>query len=252
MQKSGKALRFAAFAALLALAGHATAASLQVAPTSVALPPTQKAEAVWLSNTGESDPVRAQVRVFDWTQVDGEDRLEPTREIIISPPMIELAPGARQLVRVIRAGAAPRETEASYRILVDEVPGERGADQPGLQFLLRYSIPVFVLPAGEPGNAKDGFGYSLSARFGQRQGKPSLTVGNTGRQHAQIADLAYVDARGVRHELLQGLVGYVLPGRTMHWDLPAPSSLFADGGSFKARINGEAVEQTLTLDRSER
>jgi fimbrial chaperone protein len=250
MHRLGNTLRLAALAAMIAFAGHAAAASLQVAPTSVVLHPTRKAEAVWLSNTGESEPVRAQVRVFEWTQADGEDRLNPTRDIVISPPMIELAPGARQLVRVIRTGALPTDAEASYRILVDEVPGERDGEQPGLQFLLRYSIPVFVLPAQEDGDSE--VTYALSSRLGQRDGKPVLVVGNAGRLHAQIADLAYVDAAGTRHELLVGLVGYVLPGRTMQWELPAPSSLFADGGSFKARINGEAVEQTLTLDRPER
>lgn len=250
MHRLKNTLRAIASTALLILATQAAAASLQVAPTSVVLHPTQKAEAVWLSNTGESDAVRAQVRVFEWTQTDGEDHLVPTRDIVISPPMIELAPGARQLVRVIRTGALPAETEASYRILVDEVPGEREGEQPGLQFLLRYSIPVFVLPANDDGEAE--ITYALSTRLGQRDGKPALIVGNAGGLHAQIADLAYVDADGTRHELLEGLVGYVLPGRTMQWELPAPSSLFADGGSFKARINGEAVEQTLTLDRPAR
>ena len=251
MHRLKNTLRAIASTALLVLAAQAGAASLQVAPTSVVLHPTQKAEAVWLSNTGASDAVRAQVRVFEWSQADGEDHLVPTRDIVISPPMIELEPGARQLVRVIRTGALPAEAETSYRILVDEVPGDREGEQPGLQFLLRYSIPVFVLPA----DARDGseITYALSTRLGQSDGKPALTVGNTGRLHAQLADLAYMDADGTRHELLEGLVGYVLPGRTMQWELPAASSsLFADGGSFKARINGEAVEQTLTLDRPER
>lgn len=232
--------RAVALALLLAMSAASNAASLQVAPTSVVLHQGQKAEAVWLSNTGASEPVRAQVRLFKWTQEDGAERLEPTRAMVVSPPMIELAPDARQLVRVVLASPPPQGAEDSYRIIVDEVPGERAGEEPGLQFLLRYSIPVFVLPQDG-----DAIAYDLAIRVEHQAGKATLVVDNAGRQHAQLADLAWVDAAGKRHPLLAGLVGYVLPGSTMRWELPAPTSLFADGGSFKARINGEAVEQTL-------
>ncbi len=232
-----------ALATLLGLSGPTLAASLQVAPTSVELHSNQKGGAVWLSNTDPDAPVRAQVRLFRWTQQDGTDTLEPTRDLAISPPLVELAGGARQLVRVIRTGPPPTGAETSYRIIVDEVPSGATAEQTGLKFLLRYSIPVFVLPSGETPIA-----YDLHPRLGRADDAATLVVGNRGRQHAQLADLAYVDAGGTRHELMAGLVGYVLPGQTMRWALPASASRYADGGSFKARINGEAVEQTLALD----
>ena len=234
-------------ATLLAVCGAAVAASLQVAPTSVVLQPDTKGEALWLSNTDENAPVRAQVRVYRWTQENGEDILEPTRQLAISPPLVELAGGARQLVRVIRLAPPPQDIEASYRIIVDEVPETDDEDQTGLQFLLRYSIPVFVLPT-----SATPIDYDLVPRLEVQDGTATLIVANRGRQHAQIADLAYVDAAGKRHELIGGLVGYVLPGETMRWPLPAASSRYADGGSFKARINGEAVEQTLALGPARR
>lgn len=239
--------RAVALALLLGLSAQSGAASLQVAPTSVVLHPDQKAEAVWLSNTGTSEPVRAQVRLYKWAQEGGTEHLEPTRAMVVSPPMIELAPDAKQLVRVVLASPPPQGAEDSYRIIVDEVPSERVDEQPGLQFLLRYSIPVFVLPQDG-----DAIAYKLAIHVEQQAGKATLVVANTGRQHAQLADLAWVDAAGARHPLLAGLVGYVLPGSTMRWELPAPTSLFANGGSFKARINGEAVEQTLALGHPQR
>src|SRR5690606_27632881 len=89
----------------------------------------------------------AQVRVYRWTQVDGQDVLEATRDLAISPPMLEVASGGEQLVRVVRLGPAPAATEASYRVVVDELPvaAVDAADGgEGLRFVLRYSIPVFV------------------------------------------------------------------------------------------------------------
>ena len=232
-----------ALTVLLALSGIAGAASLQVAPTSVVLDPGENAEALWLSNTDPQAPVRAQVRLYRWTQENGEDKLEPTRDLAISPPMVELAAGARQLVRVVRTGASPEGAEASYRIIVDEVPPADGEAQSGLQFLLRYSLPVFVTPT----DANGPISHELAARMETRDGKPTLVVHNSGRQHAQLADLAWVDGGGARVELMQGLVGYVLPGQTMAWPLDQPASRFANGGGFKARINGEAAEQSLAL-----
>ena len=235
-------------AALLGLCGHAGAASLQVAPTSVVVQPQENGEAVWLSNTDPDTPVRAQVRLFRWTQKDGEDVLEPTRDLAISPPLVELAGGARQLVRVIRLGPPPAdgEPETSYRIIVDEVPSAGADEKTGLKFLLRYSVPVFVLPASETP-----IDYQLAPRLERNGNTVTLVVSNSGRQHAQLADLAHVDANGKRRELMGGLVGYVLPGQTMRWPLPASPAGY-ESGSFKARINGEADEQTLALDPSAR
>ena len=74
--------RLPVLTALLAMSGLAGAASLQVAPTSVVLDPGENAEALWLSNTDPQAPVRAQVRLYRWTQEEGEDRLEPTVQML--------------------------------------------------------------------------------------------------------------------------------------------------------------------------
>jgi fimbrial chaperone protein len=240
--------------ALAIMAGQADAASLQVEPTSLTLQARQNADGLWLSNSG-SQPLQAQIRVYRWTQVDGEDRLEPTRELTISPPMLQLPAGERQLVRVIRLGPPPAGVETAYRVIVDELPipastlAARSA--PGLQFVLRYSLPIFLLPA-EPRaattarTAETAFQPDLRMQLIRAGDKTQLEIDNRGLAHAQIADLVFVDAAGQRHAVRGGLAGYVLPGQRMHWDLPAalPVSRMA-GGMFKARINGEFTERTL-------
>ena len=63
--------------------------------------------------------------------------------------MLELAPHSRQLVHIICLDDAPRTTEDTYRVLVDELPWPDAAA--GLQFVLRYSVPIFVKPtAAQP------------------------------------------------------------------------------------------------------
>jgi fimbrial chaperone protein len=229
-----------ALVAMLALAciGSAGAANLQVSPISVEVKAQETASGLSLSNNGNAD-LHAQVRVYRWSQVDGEDRLEPTTDIAISPPMLKLAGGAEQLVRVVRLGAPPAASaaESSYRVIVDELPVEvqGGEVKPGLQFALRYSIPVFLAPLGTEAVAP-----ALHARMIQADGHPALEIRNDGRQHAQIADLEYVDGAGKRHAVAPGLAGYVLPGQAKHWALPADAT-----GRLQARINGEPDAQTL-------
>ena len=233
-------LRWALAVALAAAALATHASGLQVSPIGLRLAASASAEAMWLTNTG-TDPVHAQVRVFRWTQVDGKDVLEPSRDLVVSPPMVTIAPGDRQLVRVIRRVAPPTDgTETAYRVLVDELPVDAG-DTPGLKFVLRYSVPVFLAPTGDPSMKA-----TLQATWEHTPGGPRLRVRNTGNGHAQIADVTWQGARGQRTTLLPGLVGYALPGATMSWKLP-DNARHADG-AVRARINGEPAESTLVVD----
>lgn len=231
--------RLAALAVACALApAFASASGLQVSPTSLTLQAEQAADGLWLSNSGDA-PLQAQVRVYAWTQVDGEDTLEPAQAIAISPPMVSIPVGGRQLVRVIRTGAPAIDRELAFRVVVDELPLPDGERDPGLQFVLRYSVPVFLAPEGE-------IAPDLEARLSRYDGRPALDVVNDGRMHAQLADLDYVDGNGQRHRLKPGLIGYVLPGQRMRWPLDAPAGLLeSPGGHFEARINGEPEARAL-------
>lgn len=221
--------------------GSLAASGLQVAPVSLTLTPAQAADGLWLSDTG-SDPVHAQVRVYRWTQRDGKEVLEPSRDLVISPPMLQIAAGERQLIRVIRVGAPPAgpdATEASYRVIIDELPANDG--KRGVQLVMRYSLPIFVEPAGPAVAPRLKWSVSRSG------GHAVLEVSNTGTGHAQLAMLGFVDRAGHRTELAPGLLGYVLPGATMHWTLKAPAEAFNEGGTLDGMVNGQKVQENLSL-----
>jgi fimbrial chaperone protein len=249
----GKALR-ASVRNLLAVVCFATASSagaigLQVTPISLELAPQSAAEGLWLSNTGEA-PLTAQVRVYRWTQSGGEEQLEPSRGLVISPPMLQLDAGARQLVRVIRSGPPPEtgQPESAYRVVVNEVPAAapKGA---GLKFVLRYSVPVFVAPvAGNDAKPAPQLSWTLR-RDGERV---VLDVRNDGRAHAQLSAVDFIGADGLRTTISAGLLGYALAGAQMQWTLGAPPAIFVGGGTLSLRINGEAVEQPVALVDSPR
>jgi len=229
---------------LALLSGTAAASGLQVSPVMLNLQARQNADGLWLSNTGDK-VLHAQVRVYRWTQEGGEEQLTPSRDLLLSPPMLEIAAGGRQLVRVIRVGAPPSgagAVEQAYRISVDELPVTDGGGK-GLNFVLHYSLPVFVEPAGSPAPAP-----RLDWSMHQEGDQAVLEVANNGTGHAQLSQIDFTDSRGKKISITDGLLGYVLPGAHMRWVLEPSAKAFAGGGTFHARINGEAVTQPVSMD----
>lgn len=230
-------------ASLVLACSGAQASGLQVAPISLTVQAQENAQGLWLSNTGE-DVVHAQVRVYQWTQASGKDELIPSRGLVVSPPMLELKPGAKQLVRVIRTGAPPSgagAAEAAYRLAIDELPVDTQGKK-GLQFVLHYSVPVFLEPAGSAKTAP-----ALQWQLERNGHQATLQISNHGSGHAQVSQISFVAHSGQRTEINAGLFGYVLPGATMRWTLKQPAATFAGDGAFEARINDAPVTQAITL-----
>jgi len=238
-------MRLALLTAAFLTCGTATASGLQVSPVTLTLEATQNADGLWLSNTGDG-LVNAQVRVYRWTQEGFEDKLTPSRGLLVSPPMLQLPAEGRQLIRAIRAGAPPSGAAAvqeAYRVIIDELPVDTQGKK-GLQFVLRYSVPIFVQPASAPFSAPQ-----LSWVLRQEANKAVLEVANSGASHAQLADLAFTDSAGRRTAVHPGLLGYVLPGAQMRWALKPLPVTFAAGGSWEAMINGNTAPQNIqTVD----
>src|SRR6266481_5415488 len=96
-------------------------ASLQVVPVSIEVPAPGATATLKLRNEGPA-PINAQIRVFRWSQANGEEKLEPTDDVVASPPMASLAPKADYVVRLVRVTKRPLSEGESYRLLVDELP----------------------------------------------------------------------------------------------------------------------------------
>lgn len=233
-----------AAAFVLMLPASAFAAGFSVSPTRLEFADTDSVQGLHLHNTGDRT-VNTQLRVFSWTQADGEDVLEPSTDLVVSPPMAVIQPGQRQFVRVVRKSAPAATQERSYRLLIDELPPARidtAAAPSGLNFVLRYSVPVFVEAAADDA-ATVTAEWSL---WTDTTGTPRLATHNAGTHRAQIADLRVVDAGGRTLLARDGLIGYVLAGATRQWPLKLSAQTYADAIAIEARINGEIHRQTLS------
>jgi fimbrial chaperone protein len=219
----------------------AQAATLQISPVMVDLQSNESATGITLRNPGDR-PLYGQVRVYRWDQSNRDETLTPTQELVASPPLIEIAAQADQLVRLVRTSPAPVAAEQSYRILIDELPAPDAAATSGVMIRLRYSVPVFVEPAGKMTQpvlswhlVRDGEGWALR-------------VDNAGQRRAQIAAVQLVDNAGKVYEINKGLLGYALAGRMRQWTVPLPADADMSGSvKVRAAVNSLPAEAVVTV-----
>lgn len=233
-------LRRPTAAVLMALALVAGAAhgrgQLQTRQTGIDLPAGVRAGRLVLANSGDA-PIATQIRVYAWRQDGGEDVLEPSGNLVVSPAIVEIPAGGEQLVRVVRTDGSAITQEQAYRVVVDELPGDPAGDSSTVQVRMRFLIPVFVRTA-DPAPA------SLACRL-----EPdALSCSNPGGRAAQLG-ATYLVQEAQRIEITSGLLGYVLAGSMRRFAID-PKTLDKAGphSRLEVRLNGEPV--TLDLARA--
>jgi fimbrial chaperone protein len=232
------ALALAAFLAP-AIAG---AADLELSPTAVELSDQTRTALVTLRNSG-GVPMRYQVRAYVWGQKpDGEMQLTPTRDLVLFPPLVELAPGETRNVRV-GTRAAPGDAERTWRIFIEELPrADDAASAAHVQVLTRIGVPVFLAPPRRVARGQIAFlpGTAERVRF---------TVRNTGtvRLRPTAITLALVGAGGERLAEKTLEAWYVLAGgeRIYDTDVPAEACARAAEVVATAAVEGGAIEQRI-------
>jgi fimbrial chaperone protein len=236
---------------LAGLSPAAHASGLSVAPTTIEFAPSESVQGLTLHNSGDTI-ISAQLRVFEWSQRDGQDVLTPNTDLVISPPILRIAPGQRQLVRVVRAhfaqaaATSPSQRERTYRVLIDELPVaaiDPGAVAPsGLNFVLRFSVPVFVAADAAPVASAPA---RLSLQAGA-SGQYQLRAENPTPRRLQLADLQVTGSSGDVVFTETGLLGYVLAGGERSWPLNLKADALATATKIQIRINGETVQESLS------
>lgn len=252
------ALASVAFGAL-AVIPQAQAAVMQVSPVRIDFEPVQSAQALLVFNNGQRD-LEAQVRIMQWSQQNGENRLVPASDIVASPAIMRVSPGKRQTVRLIRLQPAAPARELSYRVILDELPRKDAASN-HVNVLLRYSIPLFIEPHEQAMQAPaqedpavaatTDLSHVRSQVVRGQDGRAQLRMSNNGDHVLRISSISTLASGGQSRVLVNGLVGYVLPGSQMSWPLNTAYPL-SPGVTLKARFNDNREAQAVPLGESGR
>jgi fimbrial chaperone protein len=252
-------LRAAAAVAVLMIfsAAARAGASLLIWPLDPTIEAGRKAGVLWLENAGNS-AVTLQIRVFAWDQQNHEDAFVDQNVIVATPPFATIEPGKKQLVRLTLTAPVAAGEERAFRILIDEIPLAQPAESSGLRFQMRYSLPLFAYGQGlwrkEEGRQSGAMRAepALSWTLVEEGGTKYVQVRNSGRGHARLSQVRFVggirDATSAGNgdiDVATGLLGYVLPGRTMRWPVPAGELA---GRQLQAQLEANARPVVLPGD----
>lgn len=189
--------------------------------------------AVGVVNFGNQDhePTTIQVRVFKWRQANGQESLEPTGDVVASPPMAEIAPGASLSIRVVRASGTPISGEDSYRLVIDQLPQARDSGKAVVAMLLRQVLPVFFSSGGRTDP-------SVAWSVVRRDGRETLMARNDGDRRLRVGKVTISSGRG---SVAMGgaLLGYVLGHSQMSWTIPAKAGAFTVGATVKIKVQSD-------------
>jgi fimbrial chaperone protein len=207
----------------------ANAASLQVSPVLVEVAAPGATATITVRNDGTA-PLAAQLRIFRWSQVDGEERLEPTEDVVASPPAVELRPQQDYVVRIVRTAKQPVVGEESYRLLVDELPDAQLFS--GVKLVVRHSLPVFFdAPDAQP--AEPAWALAQTGRG------LTLRVANHGDRRVRLSAVKIADGAGRTLAFDAGLVGYALGRSTMSFPTKVAGLAPKNGAKISIRGNTE-------------
>lgn len=197
----------------------AYAAQLRVEPVSLELNAPAAASTLTLRNDDDVE-VTAQTRVFRWSQSGGKETLEPTTDVVASPPAVKLKPNSDYVVRVVRVSKQPVQGEESYRVFVDQIPQPQKQSTRNINLLVRQSIPVFF-------RARQLSVAAVSWSLSHAGDKLVVAARNDGDERLRIASLQLRNQKGQTISFGGGLVGYALGRSSMSWVAPGNARQFS-------------------------
>jgi len=219
---------------LLVLLASSLSASLfagpfSVTPVRIYMTPKDKAVAVTIINEGDKELVM-QADLYTWKQKpDGEDDLQLTEDLLLSPPIIKLAGKSRQVVRLARLHPAQQDQQQTYRMIVREIPEAiPSKDKLQLQIAIAFSMPVFITPP----TAK----YKLDCAVSRAAADTvKASCENSGTAYVQPIDFTL---EGQNNETLavRSTGAYILPTIKRSFDIKSESNKAIPAGKAKLTV----------------
>jgi fimbrial chaperone protein len=221
----------------------AAAGSFSVSPVRIFMAPRERATAITITNEGDEALVM-QADLYSWMQkANGEDDLVLTEDMILSPPIIKIAPKSRQVVRLAMLRPRPPGEQLTYRMIVREIPEAKPANaNVQLQIALAFSMPVFITPNGVKRNvvctaerAADGLKASCE---------------NTGNAYAAPRSFVLTNAAGDKLASSEK-GGYILPNIKRSFDLKSTAGKIPVGKAKLLMTHDDSTIQTFDVTVAE-
>ncbi|BCM25872.1 fimbrial biogenesis chaperone [Methyloradius palustris] len=245
MQRASKIVAIATvWGAFVLLSGSAlSGTALQISPLRIEFSTKLPSTTITVKNRGDS-PSLVQAQIFRWAQQNGQDVLEPSRDVLVSPPVFTVKAGGEQILRALIRIQPQDKKEITYRLVLREVADQVNPDptQQGVRVLLGFSLPVFINPANKPEQKLIWEAKKLDER------KLAVALKNEGDSHIQVTSFQLENTSG--NVIKQTQMAYVLSENERQWvfDIDAIDSLGASLTVVAKTDNGELREK-VALER---
>jgi fimbrial chaperone protein len=239
---------FAIFFAFFFLSPRDTLSiDISVNPVRVFFSAGQKTNIIKVENNSD-EKVTFQLTVFSWSQdAEGENVYDPTEELIFFPKIFNLEKNEERLIRV-GARVPPGQTEKTYRVFLEEIPGPQAAplEATELRTILRIGVPVFMVPVKTVAEGE-------IEEVVLEKGKLSIPVKNTGNVHFVVRTVKVegMDAEGAT-VFQRDIAGwYLLEGRGKTFSMEIPGESCPDIDSLKIDVITDRLSINKRHDVSE-
>jgi fimbrial chaperone protein len=214
--------------------------ALTISPVLVELSPARRVASITITNPGDR-PLSFQTQVRAWSQIDGADAYADTDELIVVPPIAQIAAGGSQIFRVTTR-TRPSADEHAYRLIFEDVSEFSApatpAGESSINIRVNHDLPVFSAAAGK---------LHLQSRLGPCANAAALpaTTGcvrldNEGSRYLRVRSLT-LEGDNWRKDI--GVGTRVLAGAWRQWTFDHPLQLT---GSL--RVRAETSDGPLTVE----
>jgi fimbrial chaperone protein len=186
---------------------------ISISPLRINFSGNQQSEVITLRNTSATT-FTVQPKIMKWSQVDGKDVFEPTREVLVAPPFAEILGGESQVIRFALRRAPSATEELSYRVFLQQVAAPQRATGAAVTFAWNLSLPIFVAPSTElPAPELTVVAKAVGSNI-------ELSISNSGASHVQVKNLKLESSVATS---TGGQMAYLLAGQSGKFIVPAPA-----------------------------
>lgn len=216
-----------------------------VSPVRVDLGPASRSAAIKVRNDG-NDKIGFQLEAMEWRQdAGGKDQYLPTQELVFFPKIMSVEPGDEGVIRV-GARTPVVETEKTYRLFIQELPGPAKAPENAaaqVNFLIRFGAPVFIAPV-KPQDSLTLDNVALT------KGALSLSARNGGNRHQifQGVHLKGTDVAGKEVYALTLTDRYLLAGASKGFSADISAAQCALLASLSVEVKTDKLSTVRKLD----
>jgi fimbrial chaperone protein len=210
------------------------AADLVVSPMRIELSMQRRTAAINIRNNSKQ-ATTIRIQALAWSQLNGKHLYSPTRELLVSPRDVTIAPGGVQIARMALMRQPDADGELAYRIVLEALPANIKSEDAAPQSALRLVIPAFVQSQSGASAAK--LAWTMEHLPGNRL---KLTLHNAGNAHVEVFDFAlYVP--GTDKPLAGASVStHVLAGQFSEWALDTDTADPTSTARFRLKAYTDA------------